>query len=62
LEFEGVEFWVFEMTSKLSGIIFRKALMENNIEKVYERVFEQITIKDFENDVHILEIFGDVGG
>ncbi len=50
------------MTSKLSGIIFTKASMEQSFEKVYERVFEQISIKDFEDDVHILEIFGDVGG
>ncbi len=50
------------MTSKLSGIIFRKALLEDSFERVYERVFEQISIKDFEDDVHILEIFGDVGG
>lgn len=59
---EGVNFWIFEMTSKLSGIIFTKASMGESFEKVYERVFEQISIKDFEDDVHILEIFGDVGG
>ena len=50
------------MTSKLTGIIFKKALLENSFEKVYVRVFEQISTKDFDNDVHILEIFGDVGG
>jgi len=50
------------MTSKLSGALFRKAIMENSFEKVYERVFIQISTKVFEDDVHILEIFGDVGG
>ena len=59
---EGVDFWIYEMTSKLTGIIFRKALLEDNLEKVYKRVFEQISTKDFEDDVHILQIFGDVGG
>jgi hypothetical protein len=50
------------MTSKLSGALFRKAIMEKSFEKVYERVFVQISTKVFEDDVHILEIFGDVGG
>lgn len=59
---EGVDFWIYEMTSKLTGIIFRKALLEDSFERVYERVFEQISTKEFEDDVHILEIFGDVGG
>jgi hypothetical protein len=50
------------MATKLTGVIFRKALMEDSFEKVYERVFVQISTKFFEDDVHILEIFGDVGG
>jgi len=50
------------MTTKLTGVIFRKALLEDSFEKVYGRVFEQISTKIFEDDVHILEIFGDVGG
>lgn len=56
------DFWIYEMTVKLTGIIFRKALLEDSFEKVYVRVFEQISTKIFEDDVHILEIFGDVGG
>ena len=56
------DIWLFEMTTKLSGIIFKKALLENSFEKVYERVFEQISTKMFEDDVQVLEIFGDVGG
>ena len=50
------------MTSKLSGALFRKAVMENSFEKVYKKVFIEISTKSFEDDVHILEIFGDVGG
>ena len=56
------EFWVFEMASKLTGVIFKKALLENSIDKVYSRVMKQITTQVFEDDVHILQIFGDVGG
>jgi len=56
------ELWIIEMTTKLSGIIFKKALMEDSLERVYKRVFEQISSKVFEDDIHILEIFGDVGG
>jgi len=56
------ELWVFEMASKLTGVIFKKALLENSMEKVYSRVMTQITTQVFEDDVHILQIFGDVGG
>jgi hypothetical protein len=54
--------WFFEITSKLSGVILRKALMENSFEKVYKKVFQQIIDNACEDDVHILEILGDVGG
>ncbi len=54
--------WFFEITSKLSGVILRKALMENSFEKVYKKVFQQIIDNVSEDDVHILEILGDVGG
>jgi len=56
------ELWVYEMTTKLTGVIFKKSLLENSMEKVYGRVFKEMATKDFEDDVHILEIFGDVGG
>lgn len=51
-----------EMTTKLSGVILKKALLEENFEKVYKRVFEQISVKVFEDDMNILEILGNVGG
>jgi len=56
------ELWIFEMTTKLTGVIFKKALLEDSFERVYRRVFEQILTKMFNNDVQVLEIFGDVGG
>ena len=54
--------WFFEITSKLSGVILRKALMEDSFEKVYKKVFQQIIDSACEDDIHILEILGDVGG
>ena len=56
------DLWVFEMASKLTGVIFKKALLENSMEKVYSRVMKEIATQVFEDDVHILQIFGDVGG
>jgi hypothetical protein len=56
------DIWLMEMTTKLSGVILKKALLEENFEKVYRRVFEQISVKVFEDDMNILEILGNVGG
>ncbi|MDI6826664.1 MAG: hypothetical protein QMD36_05810 [Candidatus Aenigmarchaeota archaeon] len=56
------DFWILEITTKLSGVIFRNALIENSFEKVYKRVLEQILNTKCEDDVHILEILEDVGG
>jgi hypothetical protein len=56
------DIWLMEMTTKLSGVILKKALLEENFEKVYKRVFEQISVKVFEDDMNILEILGNVGG
>ncbi len=56
------DIWLMEMTTKLSGVILKKAILEEDFEKVYKRVFEQISVKVFEDDMNILEILGDVGG
>ena len=50
------------MMFKLSGVIFKKAQMENNFEEVYNRVFTKAITTDFESDMDMLEIFGNVGG
>ena len=47
---------------KLSGAIFKKAQMENNFEKVYNQVFTKTVTTDFESDMDMLGIFGNVGG
>ena len=47
--------------TKLTGIIFRKALLENDFEKVYSKVFSMMG-KIFTEEAHVLEIFGDIGG
>lgn len=52
---------VFETSSKLNGVILRKAEMENDFGKVYKKVFEKmVEMEEFGSE--ILEIFGDQGG
>lgn len=47
-----------EITSKFSGIILKKAELDNDFERVYSRVFEKMA--NIEED--ILEVLGNVGG
>ncbi len=56
------ENWPHDMTIKLSGIIFRKALLEDNWTKVYENVFHEMMNNEFEDEMSFLKIFGDCGG
>ena len=56
------EVWIEDMMFKLSGAIFKKAQMENNFEKVYNQVFTKTVTTDFESDMDMLGIFGNVGG
>jgi hypothetical protein len=53
-----------EISTKLSGIIFRKALLDNDFPGVYSRVLEKIeTIPEEQFDTfQMLEILGEVGG
>jgi len=50
------------MTVKLNGIIFRKAELDEDFEKVYTRVFEKMYEINFFSNEDVLEIFGDVSG
>ena len=56
------DIWMFEMMIKLSGPIFTQAQMRNDLSNTYTRVFEKIFNTDFRNEMHLLEIFGTVGG
>lgn len=54
-----------EMTTKFSGIIFRKAELEGSFEKVYSRVIEKMVEFQFfgnNESENLLEIFGEAGG
>ncbi len=51
-----------DITTKLAGIIFKKALLENNWTKVYENVFFEMMNNEFEDEMSFLRIFGDCGG
>ena len=56
------QFEIAEMTVKLNGIIFRKAELDKDFEKVYTRVFEKMYEMNFFSNEDVLEIFGDVSG
>ena len=51
-----------EITSKLSGIILRKAELEGNFDGVYSLVFERMySIESVEGD-EFLAVLGEIGG
>ena len=54
--------WLRDMTTKLSGIIFRKALIEDDWTKVYENVFYEMMNNEFDDEMSFLKIFGGCGG
>lgn len=56
------ELWVRDMTTKLSGIIFRKALIEDDWSKVYEDVVKGMVANQFEDEMGVLKILGNLGG
>lgn len=56
------DIWVRDMTTKLSGIIFRKALMVDDWSKVYENMVKEMSISQFEDEMSVLKIFGNFGG
>lgn len=51
---------VFEMITKLSGAILRKAEFENDFDKVYSLVFEKIAQLHHGED--FLAVLGEIGG
>jgi hypothetical protein len=53
---------LIETTVKLSGVILRKAELENNFESVYTKVFEKMVELEFFGAEDVLEIFGEMGG
>ncbi len=51
-----------EITSKLSGIILKKAELEGNFDGVYSMVFERMyNIESVEGD-EFLAVLGEIGG
>jgi len=53
---------LMEVTTKLGGVILRKAELEEDFDKVYTKVFEKMTEAEFMGSEDYLEIFGEVGG
>jgi hypothetical protein len=56
------DIWMYEMMIKLSGAIFTQAQMRKDLSNTYIRVFDKLFSTDFRNEMHMLEIFGSVGG
>ena len=52
---------MIDLTTKLSGIILRKAELDNNFEVIYSRVFERMAQLGEFGEEFIL-VLGDVGG
>lgn len=53
---------LLELLQDLSGVIFKKAELEDNFEKTYTRVFEKIIELDITGNTEILEVLGRVSG
>jgi len=51
-----------ELTTKLGGVILRKAELENDFERVYLKVFEKMVEVELTGGENLLEILGEVGG
>jgi hypothetical protein len=53
---------VAELTTKLGGVILRKAELEDDFERVYLKVFEKMVEVELTGGENLLEILGEVGG
>ena len=54
---------MYEMMVKLAGPMFTHAQMnKQNMSETYVKIFSKIFSTDFRNEMHLLEIFGSVGG
>jgi hypothetical protein len=56
------EMEILEFTTKMGGIILKKAELDKDFVGVYERVFAKILEEDVFDGRELLEILGDVGG
>jgi len=53
---------LMELTSKLGGIILRKAELENNFTEVYSMVFERMNEIEIKGGDEFLAVLGEIGG
>lgn len=51
-----------EITSKLAGIILKKAELEGNFHGVYSMVFERMYSIDIDAGDELLTVLGEIGG
>lgn len=62
LQLNENDYSMAEFTSKLSGIILKKAELENNFEAVYSKVFERMSQLQATNNDEMLFVLGEIGG
>jgi len=53
---------ILEFTTKLGGIILKKAELDKNFIGVYEKVFTKVIESEVFGGEELLEILGEVGG
>jgi hypothetical protein len=51
-----------EITSKLSGVILKKAELDGSFNSVYSTVFERISLIDPSQGDEFLAVLGEIGG
>lgn len=57
------QFEIIELTTKLNGVILKKAELDQDFEKIYAKVFDKIFEPGyFSSTEDFLEIFGEVSG
>lgn len=59
---QSAELEMVDMSTKLGGVILKKAELENDFEKVYLKVFERMVEVELTGGENLLEILGEVGG
>ena len=62
LQLNENDYSMAEFTSKLSGIILKKAELENNFAAVYSKVFERMNQLQAANNDELLFVLGEIGG
>jgi hypothetical protein len=53
---------LLEISDKFNGLIWKKAEVSKDFDKIYNRVFSSLEKVESVDDIKVLEILGDMGG